>query len=201
MHTVQLTFQLPLPPAAHFGRVYSDNHLRYVAAAIIQLYKKRDTIAGLQRVYATKLLSHFTARFQPISAADAVTTGTLSTAAAAAGDVVASAAKTAVDAVYQGLEPLGAAGAAANVSVSNTTAAAGDAISTASVAVTNAAKTAVDKVSQGLQKLGVGGSGAAAEAPLGDAENGADQSDAAANGVHDSFAQAAQQPFRQQQAW
>lgn len=172
-----------------------------MAAAIIQLYKKRDTIAGLQRVYATKLLSHFTARFQPIGAADAVTNSTLGTAAAAAGDAVASAAKTTVDTVYQGFEPTGAAGSAANVSVSTATAAAVDAISTASDAVANAAKTAVDKASQGLQKLGVGGSGAAAEAPLGDAEEGSDQSDVAANGVHDSFAQAAQQPFRQQQAW
>lgn len=188
--------------AARFCRVYSDNHLRYVAAAIIQIYKKRDTITGLQRVYATKLLSHFTARFQPMGAAAALTNSTLGTAAAAAGEAVASATKAAADKVYQGLEPIGAAGSAANIPVSTATAAAGDAMSAAGDAVANAAKTAVDKVSQGLQKLGVGeGTGAAAEAPMGDAEEGADQSDVAVNGVHDSFAQAAQQPFRQQQAW
>ncbi|KAF6256911.1 pyridoxal phosphate-dependent transferase [Scenedesmus sp. NREL 46B-D3] len=46
-------------------RVYTDNHLRYVAAGLIKLYQQRDSIEGLRRVYATKLLSHFTARFVP----------------------------------------------------------------------------------------------------------------------------------------
>ncbi len=31
-----------------------------------RLYKKRDSIRGLRRVYAAKLLSHFTARFEPL---------------------------------------------------------------------------------------------------------------------------------------
>lgn len=48
-------------------RVYTDNHLRYVAASINRLYQQRDSIQGLRRVYATKLLSHFTARFEPVN--------------------------------------------------------------------------------------------------------------------------------------
>ena len=47
-------------------RVYTDNQLRYVAECLIELYKKRDQIKGLRRVYAPKLLGHFTARFEPI---------------------------------------------------------------------------------------------------------------------------------------
>lgn len=46
-------------------RVYTDNHLEYVAAALARLYKRRDSIGGLRRTYATPLLSHFTARFEP----------------------------------------------------------------------------------------------------------------------------------------
>jgi len=48
-------------------RVYTDNHLRYVAESLIRLYRKRDQIKGLRRVYAPKLLGHFTARFEPIN--------------------------------------------------------------------------------------------------------------------------------------
>jgi tryptophanase len=29
--------------------VYTDNHLRYVAAGIIKLFKQRDSIQGLRR--------------------------------------------------------------------------------------------------------------------------------------------------------
>jgi tryptophanase len=29
--------------------VYTDNHLRYVAAGIIKLYQQRDSIQGLRR--------------------------------------------------------------------------------------------------------------------------------------------------------
>ncbi|MEM3577186.1 MAG: tryptophanase [Candidatus Bathyarchaeia archaeon] len=48
-------------------RVYTDNHLRYVAESLIRLYEKREHIKGLKRVYAPKLLGHFTARFEPVS--------------------------------------------------------------------------------------------------------------------------------------
>jgi tryptophanase len=47
-------------------RVYTDNHLRYVADAVIKLYRQRDRIGGLKRVYAPKYLGHFLARFEPI---------------------------------------------------------------------------------------------------------------------------------------
>jgi tryptophanase len=47
-------------------RVYSSRQLEYVGAALIRLYEKRDEILGLKRVYATKLLSHFTAKFEPL---------------------------------------------------------------------------------------------------------------------------------------
>ncbi|MCK4434486.1 tryptophanase, partial [Candidatus Bathyarchaeota archaeon] len=48
-------------------RTYTDNHLKYVAECLIRLYKKRNQIRGLRRVYAPKLLGHFTARFEPIN--------------------------------------------------------------------------------------------------------------------------------------
>lgn len=48
-------------------RAYTDNHMRYVAECLIKLYKKRDQIKGLKRIYASKLLGHFTAKFEPIS--------------------------------------------------------------------------------------------------------------------------------------
>jgi tyrosine phenol-lyase len=47
-------------------RTYTDNHLRYVAESLIRLHKKRGQIKGLRRVYAPKLLSHFTAKFEPV---------------------------------------------------------------------------------------------------------------------------------------
>jgi tryptophanase len=48
-------------------RTYTDNHLKYVAECLTMLYKKRDQIRGLRRIYAPKLLGHFTARFEPIN--------------------------------------------------------------------------------------------------------------------------------------
>ncbi len=47
-------------------RVYTDNHLRYVAEHIVRLHKNRENIHGLRRTYAPKLLGHFTARFEPV---------------------------------------------------------------------------------------------------------------------------------------
>ncbi len=48
-------------------RTYTDNHLKYVAECVVRLYEKRNQIRGLRRVYAPKLLGHFTARFEPIN--------------------------------------------------------------------------------------------------------------------------------------
>ncbi len=47
-------------------RVYTNDHLRYVAECIIKLYKTRKRIKGVRRTYAPKLLPHFTSRFEPI---------------------------------------------------------------------------------------------------------------------------------------
>lgn len=46
-------------------RTYTDNHLKYVAESIIRLHRNRQNIKGLKRIYAPKLLGHFTARFEP----------------------------------------------------------------------------------------------------------------------------------------
>jgi tyrosine phenol-lyase len=46
-------------------RVYTYSHLDIVADAAVTLYKRRETIKGLDMVYEPKLLRFFTARFQP----------------------------------------------------------------------------------------------------------------------------------------
>ena len=46
-------------------RVYTYAHLDLVAEAAKSLYKRRETIKGLDMVYEPKLLRFFTARFQP----------------------------------------------------------------------------------------------------------------------------------------
>ncbi|CAI9418141.1 Tyrosine phenol-lyase [Pleomorphomonas sp. T1.2MG-36] len=46
-------------------RVYTYAHLDIVAEAAKSLYKRRETIKGLEMVYEPKLLRFFTARFQP----------------------------------------------------------------------------------------------------------------------------------------
>lgn len=46
-------------------RVYTYAHLDIVAEAAKSLYKRRDTIKGLDMIYEPKLLRFFTARFQP----------------------------------------------------------------------------------------------------------------------------------------
>lgn len=97
--------------------MYTDNHIKYVAAAIIKLFKNREAITGLTRVYATKLLSHFTARFEPIgskSIAPATTTTAANGAAgaalqgvSAAVDAVGRVASAAGDKVAAGLQKVG----------------------------------------------------------------------------------------------
>lgn len=46
-------------------RVYTYAHLDHVAEGVINLFKKRDQIKGLDMVYEPKLLRFFTARFEP----------------------------------------------------------------------------------------------------------------------------------------
>ncbi|SHK50054.1 tyrosine phenol-lyase [Desulforamulus aeronauticus] len=47
-------------------RVYTYAHMDVVAEAVIELYKKRDTIPGLKMVYEPPVLRFFTARFEPV---------------------------------------------------------------------------------------------------------------------------------------
>jgi tryptophanase len=49
------------------SRVYTDNHMDYVADAVIRIHKQRREIKGLRRVYAPPLLGHFLARFERVS--------------------------------------------------------------------------------------------------------------------------------------
>ncbi|QOY36746.1 tryptophanase [Anaerobacillus isosaccharinicus] len=44
-------------------RTYTDNHIRYIADSLIQLYQKRNEINGVSFTYEPKILRHFTARF------------------------------------------------------------------------------------------------------------------------------------------
>jgi tryptophanase len=48
-------------------RTYTDNHLKYVAESISRLHRSSKNIKGLKRVYAPKLLGHFTAKFEPLN--------------------------------------------------------------------------------------------------------------------------------------
>ena len=47
-------------------RVYTDNHMAYVADVLRRLYAKRSSIGGLALVDAPPELPHFTARFEPL---------------------------------------------------------------------------------------------------------------------------------------
>lgn len=44
-------------------RVYTDNHLKYVADGLIKLYKKRHEIKGLKIIFETEILREATAKF------------------------------------------------------------------------------------------------------------------------------------------
>lgn len=47
-------------------RVYTNNHLNYVAQGLINIYKRRKKIKGLKRTYAPPLLGHFLAKFEKL---------------------------------------------------------------------------------------------------------------------------------------
>ncbi len=55
------TMRLAIP-----RRVYTLNHLDYVAESLGKLYQDRKKIGGLKRTYAPELLGHFMAEFEPI---------------------------------------------------------------------------------------------------------------------------------------
>jgi tyrosine phenol-lyase len=48
-------------------RVYTNTHMEYVANSVINLYEKRDTIAGLKMIYEPEYLRFFQARFEKLS--------------------------------------------------------------------------------------------------------------------------------------
>jgi tyrosine phenol-lyase len=50
-------------------RVYSAAHLAFVAETVIRVHRRREKIRGLRMTWAPERLRHFTARFEPLSAA------------------------------------------------------------------------------------------------------------------------------------
>jgi tyrosine phenol-lyase len=48
-------------------RVYTQSHIDYVVEVILEVWKKREQIQGLQLSYEAPFLRHFTARFEPLS--------------------------------------------------------------------------------------------------------------------------------------
>jgi tyrosine phenol-lyase len=49
-------------------RVYTQPHIDYVVEVILELWRRRDGIRGLELTYQAPFLRHFTARFPRITA-------------------------------------------------------------------------------------------------------------------------------------
>jgi tryptophanase len=47
-------------------RVYTQSHIDYVVEAVVEVYRKRETLRGLRIVDAPLTLRHFTAKFEEI---------------------------------------------------------------------------------------------------------------------------------------
>jgi tyrosine phenol-lyase len=56
-------------------RVYTNMQITYVAESIIELYHRREMIAGLRMIYEAPVLRHFTARFEELPLAPASARG------------------------------------------------------------------------------------------------------------------------------
>src|SRR5580765_879497 len=63
--------QLDLVRLAVPRRVYTTEHMRYVADSVIQLYREREQLRGLRLTYEAPVLRHFTARLEEIGPAPA----------------------------------------------------------------------------------------------------------------------------------
>ena len=48
-------------------RVYTQSHIDYVVEVILEVWKKREAIAGLKLSYEAPFLRHFTARLEPVA--------------------------------------------------------------------------------------------------------------------------------------
>lgn len=59
--------QMELVRLAIPRRVYTQSHIDYVAEVIIEVFKNRATIKGLEVIEETPLLRHFTAKLKPIN--------------------------------------------------------------------------------------------------------------------------------------
>jgi tyrosine phenol-lyase len=60
--------QLDLVRLAVPRRVYTTEHMRYVAESVIDLYQRRDEMRGLRLTYEAATLRHFTARLTTVAA-------------------------------------------------------------------------------------------------------------------------------------
>ncbi|RPJ44858.1 MAG: tryptophanase [Candidatus Latescibacterota bacterium] len=49
-------------------RVYTTAHMQYVAEAILSVFRRRDSIRGLEILHEAPVLRHFTARLRPVAA-------------------------------------------------------------------------------------------------------------------------------------
>jgi tryptophanase len=47
-------------------RVYTQSHVDYLVEVIIEVYRNRDRIKGMQLTYGAPILRHFTAHLEPV---------------------------------------------------------------------------------------------------------------------------------------
>jgi len=50
-------------------RVYTQSHIDYVVEVILEVWRHREQVRGLQLTYEAPFLRHFTARLMPVEAA------------------------------------------------------------------------------------------------------------------------------------
>jgi tryptophanase len=60
--------QMDLVRLAIPRRVYTQSHVDFVVEVILEVWKKRDSICGLELTYEAPFLRHFTAQLEPLSA-------------------------------------------------------------------------------------------------------------------------------------